>query len=219
MKVFVHKRITTERIPTIVASKYHKSMLPVYAMMMLFVAVELWMICSNGIIGLLASPFALLWTGIVVWLLFIRSPFPDTFGTLYLEERITFYCTMPRYLDYAEIAVLHIGNCPPEFTMSKPHSRGAPRRYYKPEEWAAIYGDRYIIAENADGHPLFACTYNEEVYRLLVQRGSETASCLFDEAAYAVIAAEKCRRREIEQQTFAENGGQEILDGYRGYIN
>lgn len=219
MKVPVHKKITTERIPAIAAADYHRKMLPVYLMMSLFLGVEIWMICRNGIIVLLTGPFTLLWVGVVIWMLFVRSPFPKTFGELYLEDKIRFYHGLPQYFAYTEVAVLHIGSCPPEFTIAKPGPRGGPREYYQPEQWAAIYGDRYIIAENADGHPLFACTYNEEVYQLLVQRCSETTSCLFDEAAYEIVAERKRRRREIEQQTFAEKGGQEILDGYQGYIN
>lgn len=208
MKVPVHQKIDPKRVPDIVAEKYYKRMLPVYGIFILMLIAE---VCT----GQITSPFVILWTGIRVYGIFFAPPFRNTIGELHLEDAITFYHNLPQQIQYEEIAVLHIGNCPQEFTVAKRRKV----EYYTQDEWAAIYGDRYIIAENADGHSLFACTYNEEVYQLLVQRCSETASCLFDEAAYEIIAEKKRRRREIEQQTFAEKGGQEILDRYQGYIN
>ncbi len=155
-----------------------------------------------------------------LWLFIVYcSQIPAEKGCLKLDKKIWFNSGwgFSQIINYNEIRLLYIGRCPGYFT--KP-AKGRPA--FSKKQWEELYG-LYIIAEDIFGNVLFACHDCNEVREFLTEKCRDTAVSIFDEESYAAyhqkLAESTAHLKAIEQQTFAENGGQEILDQYEGYVN
>ncbi len=164
--------------------------------------------------------FDLVFAGVCVYMLCHTKDseqFRKEIGMLELDEEIVFSLIdneksfLCKTYQYDEIAELCIGECPVQFFGRK--SRGA---VFSAEEWRAIYGGNYIIALDADGSPLFACSYSESVWKYLEEKCRNREVQVLTADAYTERLHE---HSVIAQLTMKENGGQEILDQYEGYVN
>ena len=164
--------------------------------------------------------YTLIGTG---WLwLFIVYCFqiPVEKGYLKLDKKIWFNSgwRFTESISYSEIKLLYIGRCPVYFT--KPGGR--THYAFTVEQWEKLYG-LYIIAEDAFGNTLFSCHDCNEVREFLAEKCRDTAVSIFNEESCAAyhrkLAESTAHLKAIEQRTMQENGGQEILDGYEGYVN
>ncbi len=181
-------------------------------------------------IGILAT--ITFWTAVIegwytligmgfIWLFMVYAfQIPTKKGYLQLDDSIRFHSGWrgTKRIRYSEIGLLSIGRCPVRFT--KPGGRG--HYAYTMEQWEKLYGT-YIIAEDTSGKVLFVCHDSAKVRKMLTEKCIDTAISIFDEKSYAAyhqkLAENAAHLKAIEQRTAEENGGQEILDEYQGYVN
>lgn len=163
-----------------------------------------------------------IWLGLLMLLLGICSEaglywlmtIPETSGYLELGEEIIFHNMFgklkhKRY-QYRDIRYLYIDDCPVQFRKYK-----KTNTCYSAEEWCSMYG-KYVIAENQDHAVMFACSYADTVWDFLLQRCGDTAEKIYTEKEWTDY---KQKQIELEKKTENDNGYQEVVSGYDGYIN
>lgn len=135
-------------------------------------------------------------------------------GYLKLADEIIFFNKVGKYryrkYRYQEIAWLYVGYCPIEFTKKKSRSI-----HFSPEEWASMYG-KYIVALNSDKGTLFACGYRDDAWNILVNKCENTAEHIMTEEEFHTYQE---MQKRLEQETCLENGYQEKISKYDGYVN
>ena len=185
-------------------------------------ATKFWIVLSMLLILDIFMIVGEIWLGLLILLLGIclgtilywDMTLPETSGYLELEEDIIFHNVFGRLkhkrYQYRDIRYLYIDECPVLFRPDE-----GKNACYSSGKWCSMYG-KYVIAENQDHVVMFACSYADAVWDFLLQRCGDTAEKIYTEKEWMEY---KQKKIELEKKTENDNGYQEIVSGYDGYIN
>lgn len=143
---------------------------------------------------------------------------PDQYGVVTLGEdvQISTPVNQPprRGCNYNDVSILHIGRCPDLFCRWRSYSMTGSWVDEKDiKRMSRHYGDRYIVARDEKHIELFALTYNEDAWRILLQR-CPSAIVFLSQQEYDDARLAKKRRADAFEKEMKEKEGMQSFDGY-----
>ena len=145
---------------------------------------------------------------------------PNQYGVVTLGEdvRISDPVNQPtrRRCSYNDVSILHIGRCPDLFCRWR--SYGMTGSWVDEKDIKRMsrhYGEHYIVARDENHIALFALTYNEDAWRILLQR-CPSAIVFLSQQEYDDARMAKKRRADAFEEEMTEKSG---VQDFGGYVN